>query len=195
MIARLRCEDGYAIPIAIMLMAIMLVFGLAALGFVDRETESSRVERTHEARLNLTEGVLAAQIFQLSRGWPSASREALPMTCTQAGAAPECPQPSQLEGQFSQVDFNLNPTWNVQVRDDDHPTDDAASTTTTPRCSTTRRWDANGNGEMWVRAEAELERQAAHRGRPRPGGAAAADPARRAVRRRLVPDRQQQRTR
>ncbi len=73
MIYRLRCEDGYAIPIAIMLMAIMLSFGFASLAFVDQETNSSRVERTHEARLNLTEGVLAAQIFQLSRGWPSPS--------------------------------------------------------------------------------------------------------------------------
>ena len=36
MIDRLRRADGYAVPIAIMLMAIMLTFGVAALGFVDQ---------------------------------------------------------------------------------------------------------------------------------------------------------------
>jgi len=157
--SRLRSEDGYAVPIAIMLMVIMLGFGFASLGFVDGETKSSRVERTHEARLNLTEGVLAAQIFQLSRGWPSAVEKQMPVSCTQTGAAPECPQPSQLEGQFQQVDMNLSPEWNVQVRDDDatptDPTlgqfyDDAA-------VLDNARWDANVNGEMWVRAEAELD--------------------------------------
>jgi hypothetical protein len=152
MIDRLRRTDGYAIPIAIMLMAIMLTFGVAALAFVDQETDSSRRERTHEARLNLTEGVLAAQIFQLSRGWPGESGKALPDACTEASAAPLCPQPSQLKGQFGQVDFSLNPTWTVHVRDDDtgqHYTD------TTVLGG--ERWDANGNGEMWVRAEGRLQ--------------------------------------
>src|SRR5918995_7189885 len=119
MLARLRSTDGYAVPIALMLMVIMLGFGFASLGFVDGETKSSRVERTHEARLNLTEGVLAAQIFQLSRGWPSAEEKAMPETCTQTDSAPSCPQPSQLEGQFAQVDLSLGPEWIVQVRDDE----------------------------------------------------------------------------
>ena len=49
--SRLRSEDGYAVPIAIMLMAIMLGFGFAALGFVDGETEvlARRARRTSRA--------------------------------------------------------------------------------------------------------------------------------------------------
>ena len=158
MLTRLRSADGYAVPIALMLMVIMLGFGFASLGFVDGETKSSRVERTHEARLNLTEGVLAAQIFQLSRGWPSAVEKEMPLSCTQGDAAPSCPQPSQLEGQFAQIDMNLGPEWIVQVRDDDATVADpnAGQYYDDATVLDNARWDANVNGEMWVRAEAQL---------------------------------------
>ena len=158
MLARLRSADGYAVPIAIMLMVIMLGFGFASLGFVDGETNSSRVERTHEARLNLTEGVLAAQIFQLSRAWPSSEEKKMPDSCTQGDAAPACPQPSQLKGQFKQVDMNLGPEWTVKVRDDDATLADPSAGQYYDDATVllNETWDANVNGEMWVRAEAEL---------------------------------------
>jgi hypothetical protein len=155
MIARLRRNDGYAVPIAVVLMVIMLSFGLASLAFVDAETGSSRVERTHEARLNLTEGVVAAQIFHLSRGWPSTVAKQLPASCTETSSDSLCPQPAQLRGQFSAVDFKLDPSWDVQVRDNDSSvsTGQFYSDATVLNRPT---WDQNGDGEMWVRAEGLL---------------------------------------
>jgi hypothetical protein len=153
MISRLRRSDGYAVPIAIILMVIMLGFGVAALGFVDSETNSSRRERTHETRLNLTEGVVAAQIFQLSRGWPTRSDQELPVSCTETAASSGCPQPAQVLAQFSGVDFKLDPSWNVSVHDNNSSPSfyDDATVLAAPR------WDSDGDGEMWVRAEGTLE--------------------------------------
>jgi len=153
MIAHLRRSDGYAVPIAIILMVIMLGFGVAALGFVDSETNSSRRERTHETRLNLTEGVVAAQIFQLSRGWPTDSSKAATVPCTETATDARCPRPAQVLAQFSGVDFSLNPRWDVSVHDNNTSAQfyDDATVLTAPR------WDSNGDGEMWVRAEGKLE--------------------------------------
>ncbi len=156
MIARLRRDDGYAIVVALVLMVIMLGFGIAALGFVDGETRSSRRERTHEARLNLTEGVVAAQIFQLSRGWPATLFFFFDSACTEIYTDPRCPQPAQLKGQFSAVDFNLGPTWNLEVRDNDITTSTGqfySDATVLGRPT----WDQNGDGEMWVRAQGTLQ--------------------------------------
>ncbi len=156
MIARFRSNEGYAVVTALVLMIIMLGFGIAAVGFVDSETESSRVERTHEARLNLTEGVVAAQIFQLSRGWPATPAKQLPATCTQTSTDPRCPLPAQLESQFAAVDFNLGPEWDLQVRDNDITTSTGqfySDATVLGRPT----WDENGDGEMWVRAEGLLQ--------------------------------------
>ena len=154
--AFLRGNGGYAVPVAMMVMVVMIGFAMATLAYVDAETNSSRRERTHEARLNLTEGVVAAQIFQLSRGWPTSAAKALPTDCTQVATNPLCPQPAQLKSQFTAVDFKLNPTWSVQVRDNDI----AASTGqyyTDADVLSRPTWDANGDGEMWVRAEGVLE--------------------------------------
>ena len=156
MITRLHRQDGFAVPIAVILMAVMLGLGLAALNYVDAQTEASRVERTHESRLNLTEGVVAAQIFQLSRAWPDAAAKALPLACTQTSTSTTpCPQPAQLQGQFSAVDFKLNPTWDVKVRDNDNPSS-AGQFYSDATILGRPTWDANRDGEMWVRAEGLL---------------------------------------
>jgi hypothetical protein len=157
MTQRLRSEDGYAIATAMVVMAIMLTVGIAAMAFVDTETDSSRKERTHESRLNLTEGVMAAEIFQMSRNWPSSATQAFPAECTEGSAEALCPKPAQVQAQFKGVDFTLDPAWRVQVRDDaDGVTGkyyDDATVLGRPA------WDQNGNGEMWVRAEGTLENE------------------------------------
>jgi hypothetical protein len=154
MMNRLRSSDGYAIATAMIVMSIMLTVGIASYAFVDTETESSRRERVHESRLNLTEGVIAAEIFQMSRSWPSTAAEQFPAQCTQASAAALCPTPAQLKAQFTGVDFKLDTSWNVKVRDDADGTTgkyyDDASVLARPT------WDQNANGEMWVRAQGLL---------------------------------------
>ena len=149
-------EGGWAVVTAVVLMAIMLTASLGAVAFVDTETKSSHRQRAGEARLNLTEGALAAQIFQLSRRWPDASgAAAYPETCTQLSTNVLCPAPAQLRQQFKAVDLSA-PAWDVRVRDDA-----AANVPSNP--SPTQyysdaeilarpRFDDNDNGKMWVRA-------------------------------------------
>jgi len=155
---RLRSTDGYAIATAMILMSIMLTIGIAAFAFADTETRSSARERAHEARLNLTEGVVAAEVFQLSRKWPEKAASAFPDTCTQASTEPLCPQPAQLQANFNGPDFTLPTAWDVKVRDDVSdaggvpvPHYDDAQVLARPT------WDENQNKEMWVRAQGLID--------------------------------------
>jgi len=155
MIRRLRNQDGYAVATAMIVMSIMLMIGLATLSFADSETDSSNRERIHESRLNLTEGVVAAEIFQMSRSWPTTATQQYPDSCTDSSSQALCPTPAQLKAQFNGADFKPSTTnWTVKVRDDvvgtsgqyyDDPTVTARPT-----------YDENANGEMWVRAEGQL---------------------------------------
>lgn len=158
MTTRLRSADGYAVATAVILMSIMLTIGLAAFAFVDTETRSSARERAHEARLNLTEGVVAAEVFSMSREWPETAAKAFPASCTEASTERLCPTPAQLKANFAAVDFNLGTAWEVKVRDDVSdasgapvPFYDDAQVVARPT------WDANQNKEMWVRAQGRID--------------------------------------
>ena len=157
---RLSRQEGSALAIAVTLMGIMLTIGLAMLAFVDTETEASRKERIHEARLNLTEGVIAAELFLMSRDWPSNVDSAYPESCTQTSNTAKCPDPTQVNSHFDGVDFAQDPSWNVQVRDNGTagPYYSDALVLGQPT------WDRGGpagattpDGEMWIRAEGRLE--------------------------------------
>src|SRR5215211_7223005 len=119
MIRRLRNQDGYAVATAMIVMSVMLMIGLATLSFADSETNSSNRERIHESRLNLTEGVIAAEIFQMSRSWPTTAAQQYPASCTDSSSQALCPTPAQLKAQFNGADFKPATTnWTVKVRDD-----------------------------------------------------------------------------
>jgi hypothetical protein len=157
--SRLRPEHGYAVVTALILTTLMLTIGLAAVGFVDTEQRQSGRERERESRLNLTEGALTSQIFLLSRNWPEAALSAYPASCTQTSTDPKCPNPTQLKSQFSAVDMKLNPTWTVQVVDNPGAADRSYSDSL---LTTAAKWDQSGpegvpDGEMWVRAEGQLD--------------------------------------
>ena len=153
---RLRAQDGYAVATAMIVMALMMSIGIAASMFVNTETSASRRERVTESRLNLTEGVISAAIFQLSRNWPSTAATQY-STCTQASTAVAyCPTPAQVKAQYSSVDIGSNPQWDIQVHDDDTSAAtgqyyDDATVLARPT------YDANNNHEMWVRAQGTLE--------------------------------------
>src|SRR5215203_6033896 len=119
MMRRLRNQDGYAVATAMIVMSMMLMIGLATLAFADSETNSSNRERVHESRLNLTEGVIAAEIFQMSRSWPTTAAQGYPDVCTDSSVVAKCPTPAQLKAQFNGQDFKPATTnWTVKVRDD-----------------------------------------------------------------------------
>ena len=85
---RLSRQDGWALVTAMMVMTTMMFIGLAAIAFVDTESRSSQRERQAEARLNLTEGALASQLYRLSHDWPTA----LPASTTARRPRPRRPR-------------------------------------------------------------------------------------------------------
>jgi len=155
MIRRLHAQDGYAVATAMIVMSMMLMIGLATLSFADSETDSSNRERIHESRLNLTEGVIAAEIFQMSRSWPTTVTQQYPTSCTDSSSQAMCPTPAQLKAQFNGADFKPSTTnWTVNVRDDVVGSTGQYYDDATVLARPT--YDQNANGEMWVRAEGQL---------------------------------------
>jgi Tfp pilus assembly protein PilX len=183
---RLRSnEDGWVLTIAIILLAIMTIVGLSAYATVDGGQKRSRQQRERESSLNLAEGVLFAQGFKLSQKWPGTYDATAPTSCTQAGGT-TCPDPKELAAaqtgsaaagyaSFANVDQLANVTWTTRVRDNGGPLAGAYSTAnqdadqsgTNQRtkssytCAGPCRWDANGDGALWVAANTFV------RGRPR----------------------------
>jgi Tfp pilus assembly protein PilX len=162
----LRSQDGWAVLTAMMVMSAMLMIGLATIALVDGETKSSARERQTEARLNLTEGALGTELYNLSHAWPTATTYP---DCTTTSTAAPCFTAAQLQANFSSVDITkLNPSWTVQVRDD---VDAPAQTGTcdpsqsnmggyysdaTVMTQSNYAYDHNNNCQLWVRAEGTL---------------------------------------
>ena len=87
-------QDGYALVIAIVVMALMLAGGLAALSLADTQSKRTRQQRERETALNLAEAGLYSQAFILaspattanpSPGWPGKDTRAFP-ACTLASS-------------------------------------------------------------------------------------------------------------
>jgi Tfp pilus assembly protein PilX len=155
---RLHSQDGMALIMALLVMTLLLVFGFALLTNVDSQRSDSRRERERESSFQLSEGVLNAQIFQLSTRWPSSTTGAggasvvYPTSCTQTSTDQDCPSISALTGSFNNVDqSNGNEAWTTQVRDNggaspNYYSDDLIASQPT--------YDANNDGFLWVRATA-----------------------------------------
>jgi len=121
-------ESGSAIVIALVVMSLMLVLGLAALAMTDTQTSQSRLERVRESSFNLAEGGLQQQSFLLGgRGWPRLATDALPAACNQSSdpaltANRRCPTPSALvtaagTGAYDEPDYASGASWTTYVRD------------------------------------------------------------------------------
>jgi len=163
-------ECGAAIVVAMVVMALMLALGMAALAVTDTQTDQTRVERVRESTFNLAEGALQQQSFQLSgRGWPRQSTDALPLEECNESSDPalttnrRCPTPSALvtaagTGAYDESDYKVPPsgqatTWTTYVRDNsalNNKTYNEAVIAARPR------WDANGDGYIWVKATATV---------------------------------------
>lgn len=151
---RASAEDGWALVIATALMTIMIGIGLAAFSMSDQQTRQSARERSFESTLNLTEGVLSSQIFALSRNWPATTAGAY-VDCTKASVnTKQCPQPTRTTGNFDAVDFRRSTTWTSQVRDNGGG---AANYYTDAVGLSQPHWDANADGQVWVRAQGVLD--------------------------------------
>jgi hypothetical protein len=150
---RRRGQEGWALATFMMLVAIMLMIGLAMLTIVDTQTRASGVERTRVSAFTVAEGAMNAQAFMLSRAWPDSSALAFGQSCTQSTTGTTgCPDQTWLARSFTGGDY-ANVTWQTDVRDNGGSYgsvwDDAA-------LASQPAWDQNADGQLWVRSRAML---------------------------------------
>ena len=155
---RLHREDGMALMTAMLVMTMMMLFGFALITTVGSQGSDSRRERERESSFQLSEGVLNAQIFQLSTRWPSSTTGSggasvvYPTSCTQTDVAQDCPSITALLGSFNNVDqANGNESWTTNVRDNGGTAPDFYSDALLTSQPT---YDANNDGFLWVRSAA-----------------------------------------
>jgi hypothetical protein len=156
---RLRSESGIALPVAMMIAALMLALGLAITAFADRQTLETGTERVKENATTLSEGALNAQANLLASNWPNGAGNAFG-TCTQASTAARCPDPGNLLRGFTNSDFTVS-AWSISIRDNGLGAfyDDAAT-------AGQPAYDASGPGGggpdnmVWLRAQATVRGRA-----------------------------------
>lgn len=156
LLARLaREEDGNVLVMSVALVSLMLVLGSSSMAIVDTQTDVVKSERQHESTFNLAEGVLNAQTFVLARrGTGGAGSASFPASCMSGTIHALCPDDAQLERSYSAVtqnDYDADTTWRTQVRD--NPTGTYYSPSAV---ATAARYDANGDRQLWVSAEATV---------------------------------------
>lgn len=167
-------EGGWILVTAISLMAVMLVVALASMAIVDTQQTRTREQRERESSLNVAEGALFAQGFQLARAWPGTQATAVLQDCSSAAPAATCPTALQVQQNADNVDTRADTTWTTLIRDNGGNLSteyqpafvNAAQIGTNAAgagytCPAPCRWDANGDLRLWVQSSAVV------RGRPR----------------------------
>ena len=148
--ARLREERGWGLVSSVLVVGILISLSLPLLSLVDNQQRQSAQERKSESSFNLAEAALDASVFVLGKNWPGHSSRAYPEACTPASTEFNCPSAELLTSSYAGGDFT-NRDWTIQVRDDDILTGEYYNPATVPGKPS---WDSNGNGKLWVRADA-----------------------------------------
>ncbi len=141
-------ERGWALVTSILVVGILISLSLPLLSLVDTQQAQTAHERKSESSFNLAEGALDATVFVLGKNWPAVATRPYPSSCTVASTEVNCPSSDILTRTYAGRDYG-DRNWAVQVRDDTG-TDyyDPAIVPLRPS------WDSNGNGKLWVRADA-----------------------------------------
>ena len=160
---RIAGDTGFGLISTIMVMVVIFGLGLGALSFADGEQRQSGRERVGESSFNFSEGVLSSQAFLLTSDWPGTSQGAFASQCTQSTTSSRCPSSAELAKAFNEPDFAAAEQWSTEVRDDAPtgtgcvPADPQADPFYSDAVRNNLTWDANCNGEMWVRAQATVD--------------------------------------
>jgi hypothetical protein len=80
-----RREEGVALLVSIVSVALMATLGFSLLAVADRQTGETRTEKSSEAAFNLAEATLNAQAFLAGRNWPKSTAQ---MPAPASAAAP-----------------------------------------------------------------------------------------------------------
>jgi hypothetical protein len=153
-VSRLRSDEGgFALVTAVLLMTIMLGTALAITTTSDSLQRESGITRTRETVFNAAETALSTQVSALgSLGWPAA--QAWPQ-CTPTATDSRCPTAANMRNAHATADTRTGFTWQTSVRDD---TGAGANCVggyyNEATMAGAPMFDANGNGCLWVRAQA-----------------------------------------
>ena len=148
-------DDGWVLLTSIAMLSLMVMLAMALLSIVDTQTGQSRQQRVRETAFNLAEAGLNAQIFSLSRDWPGGGSVLTPYpTCTGASTSPRCPSDAQIVRLIPTGDA-IGATWQTVVRDNGTP--GTASFYSDPLVLAQPAYDANRDGQLWVRATATAQ--------------------------------------
>jgi Tfp pilus assembly protein PilX len=160
--SRLRSSDGSALVVAVTLLAVMVVGGLAMMTLADGQQRQSRRSSVREAAFTVSEAALDAQVSRLTQRWPLSQATAYPAACdpTTFTQSSSCPDPAVLTTAFQAVD-EANPRcggataqWRTTVRDNGGAATASYKTATVAAQPT---YDANGDGMLWVRSEGRAQ--------------------------------------
>lgn len=164
MTRHLASDRGIALVIAVIVTTLMMGLGLSAYAYVDSQSQMATQERQREAAFNVSDAVLAAQGFVLSQYWPAAAANAYPdcswngTALTASGATTNslrCPDPGAITQAFTSTDHVTGTRWSTIVRDNAGASLDFYDPLVTPSQPS---WDANGDGEVWLRATSHLRK-------------------------------------
>lgn len=150
---------------AISVLTIVALLSLAIVTTVNVQTSQTAYETRGEAAFNLAETALDAEVYQLQLAWPGSG--VLPLTCNQS--TPQQLPTTQQVGCEGAALTGLNSsyagaayfgaTWSVQVLDDVNNTEYHYSDSLATATPAAPSYDSNGNGRMWIRAQATVRGQ------------------------------------
>jgi type II secretory pathway pseudopilin PulG len=163
---RIRDESGNVLATAMLLIAVMMMIGLATVATVDNQTGQSRKERERESTFNLSEAVLSSQTYVLGRNGTGTQTAPFPNTCNSSSTSSLCPSAAELARSYdgtSQPDFAAGSTWTTSVRDNQSPTSTTSDfydpSLTDSDCGAASAatnhiycYDQNKDNKLWVRA-------------------------------------------
>ncbi|MGH2944870.1 MAG: hypothetical protein ACRDPC_01115 [Solirubrobacteraceae bacterium] len=150
---RIDDERGNALVISLFVMMVLLAFGIATAVMVEGDQRDSLRERTRESSFQITEGVLNAQIYQLSTRWPGATEDPYPAACGTADTEDDCPNGASISANFTSGDYAAGTEWTTQVRDNGGT---SANFWSDALLTSQPSYDANDDNFVWVRATATV---------------------------------------
>jgi Tfp pilus assembly protein PilX len=154
-------ERGSAIVIAIALTAVMMTAALGALAMVDSSQRRSGKQRGGETAFNFAEAMLNNELLVTGRSWPTTAAKALPATCR--AYTVNCPDATKVLSAMAGADVASGASWSTSVSDNIGAAatyySKAAIAGTACGAMVPCTWDSNGDGVLWIRADATVASQ------------------------------------
>lgn len=145
-------DEGWVLVTTLVLLGAMMTMAMALASIVDVQTGQSREQRVRDTAFNLAEAAMGAQMFSLARDWPGIGAALNPYpTCSTGVSSARCPADAQVTGGASTVD-TTGASWQTLVRDNGAGTAERFYSDAINMSQPA--YDANGDGQIWVRATA-----------------------------------------